>query len=54
MSKEWKEEITKSFKTLNTLNLVRYSKCIDDGVLNYVSQRFPCVKKLTIGKIGIY
>lgn len=53
VSKEWKDEITKSFNSLNSLNLVRFSNFIDDSVLLLVSRRFCSVKKLTIGKIGV-
>jgi len=41
------------FRSLTSLNLVRYSPYIDDAVLRYLSKNSLQVHKLTMGKIGV-
>lgn len=48
--REWNELF---FRSITSLNLVRYSACIDDAVLKHLSENCLHVQKLTMGNIGV-
>jgi len=50
VSREWNELF---FRSINSLNLVRYSAYVNDNVLRTLSENCLHVQKLTMGKIGV-